>query len=398
MLTELLAHRYGADIGERIEKLYWKDELILSKVAKEIGMGLEVVRRIMYQCDIPTRDMRFKKGHDIWCKDLTVETDERLRKGVEKMTLTKRSRHYTSWCKDLTVETDERVRKLVEKMTLTKRSREYTSWIKGLTAETDERVRKATEKMILTKKGRHYTCWNKDLTVETDERLRKSIEKMRITTKGRHTSPATEFKKGDVNWNEGKTAATNAIVAKRAQGKKEWWAKEENRKSMMGENHPNWKGGPIQVKCDYCEKLVVKRRCEIEKNKHHFCSTECSVAWHSGERNPNWTGDIPSRYYPSEFNESLKELIRTRDGYKCQKCGCPEIEATRKLDIHHIDYNKKNCMPENLISLCRGCNTVVNVNRDHWTRHFKRKVKKMAKERPLQLHFRSSKMKKVEVS
>ena len=29
MLTELLARRYGADIGDRIEKLYWGDGLPL---------------------------------------------------------------------------------------------------------------------------------------------------------------------------------------------------------------------------------------------------------------------------------------------------------------------------------------------------------------------------------
>ena len=39
------------------------------------------------------------------------------------------------------------------------------------------------------------------------------------------------------------------------------------------------------------------------------------------------------------------------------------------LNIHHINYIKKNCHPWNLISLCRGCNTKANYNR-RWHKHW----------------------------
>jgi len=92
------------------------------------------------------------------------------------------------------------------------------------------------------------------------------------------------------------------------------------------------------------------------------------------EKNPNWRGGISFEPYTPEFNRQLKELIRQRDGYKCQLCGMPEIENIERLSIHHIDYIKKNCLPDNLIALCRSCNGKVNSNRDYWTEYFKEKI------------------------
>lgn len=38
--------------------------------------------------------------------------------------------------------------------------------------------------------------------------------------------------------------------------------------------------------------------------------------------------------------------------------------------VHHIDYNKQNNNPENLITLCNRCNSKVNFNREYWTQYF----------------------------
>lgn len=87
-----------------------------------------------------------------------------------------------------------------------------------------------------------------------------------------------------------------------------------------------------------------------------------------------WRGGRSSEPYTVEFNEALKESIRQRDGYCCQECYIPQAECIRKLDVHHIDYDKGNCDYSNLISLCRSCNSKVNANREYWAKHFKRKV------------------------
>jgi len=66
----------------------------------------------------------------------------------------------------------------------------------------------------------------------------------------------------------------------------------------------------------------------------------------------------------------LKESIRTRDNFICQECGIHQDELDRNLDVHHIDYNKDNLDPNNLISLCRTCHIKTNFNREDWQEYF----------------------------
>jgi len=84
------------------------------------------------------------------------------------------------------------------------------------------------------------------------------------------------------------------------------------------------------------------------------------------EGNPNWKDGISFKPYPLGWNKTCKEQIRYRDSYKCQICGCHEVECGRRLDIHHIDYNKNNLNPNNLISLCHSCHIKTNYNRESW--------------------------------
>ena len=46
------------------------------------------------------------------------------------------------------------------------------------------------------------------------------------------------------------------------------------------------------------------------------------------------------------------------------------IKIKRKLDVHHIDYNKQNCKENNLISLCQNCHITTNGNRDFWFAYY----------------------------
>ena len=82
--------------------------------------------------------------------------------------------------------------------------------------------------------------------------------------------------------------------------------------------------------------------------------------------NPNWRNGVSFEPYPLGWNNTFKEQIRFRDGYKCVVCGCPEVENGRKLDVHHEDYDKNNLSPENLSSLCQSCHGKTNGNRKFW--------------------------------
>lgn len=89
----------------------------------------------------------------------------------------------------------------------------------------------------------------------------------------------------------------------------------------------------------------------------------------SGPNNPGWKGGISFEPYCSIWKDAeYKEYIKERDGYKCLNPYC--FNKDTDLNIHHIDYNKKNCIPKNLITLCRSCNARANKNRDWHTEFY----------------------------
>jgi len=92
---------------------------------------------------------------------------------------------------------------------------------------------------------------------------------------------------------------------------------------------------------------------------------------HKGNKHWNWLGGKSFEPYGLEFNEDLKEVIRNRDRRKCQICEKTELKNKRKLPVHHIDYNKQNNNPNNLISLCNRCHIKTNYNRKYWIEYFK---------------------------
>ena len=129
-------------------------------------------------------------------------------------------------------------------------------------------------------------------------------------------------------------------------------------------NHPHFKNA--RYYCIDCGKRVSAKnvkRC-----------WQCYVNFNKGENNPNWQGNISDdKYYC--FTKSLKTKIRIRDNFECQHCHM--TEKTHKkiynetLHNHHIDYNKQNYAENNLIILCRRCNSLANGNRDYWFAYYK---------------------------
>jgi len=85
-----------------------------------------------------------------------------------------------------------------------------------------------------------------------------------------------------------------------------------------------------------------------------------------GDKNPSWNGGSSFGEYSLNFTNILKEKIRKRDNYICQRCGISQKDNGRKLPIHHIDYNKDNCDENNLITLCNSCHSKTNHNRSLW--------------------------------
>jgi len=94
----------------------------------------------------------------------------------------------------------------------------------------------------------------------------------------------------------------------------------------------------------------------------------------SGSNNPNWQGGINNLPYGWKFNDKLKYQIRKRDDFTCQFPACGKKENSKAHSIHHIDYDKLNNNPKNLISLCNPCHMKTGYNREYWKEYFSQKI------------------------
>ena len=123
-------------------------------------------------------------------------------------------------------------------------------------------------------------------------------------------------------------------------------------------------------------KLGIKR---TEESKNKQSETNIKNGIFKGENNPmygkygelsgNWNNGSSFEPYSPEFNKELKQQVLERDNYTCQ---CPDCEGVSKvLHAHHIDYNKKNNNPENIIILCNSCHAKTNLkNRSYWSEFY----------------------------
>lgn len=100
------------------------------------------------------------------------------------------------------------------------------------------------------------------------------------------------------------------------------------------------------------------------------------------EDNPNWRGGLSFLDYPPEFSYYLKKKIRKRDRCKCQIC-----ETKDDLTVHHINYDKMNCSWNNLITLCRKCNSKINYKRDYWQKELSLMLKGRKRKKMIQRSF-----------
>jgi len=137
-------------------------------------------------------------------------------------------------------------------------------------------------------------------------------------------------------------------------------------KIKMGRNAPGYKDGRFKKRnCMSCYKKINKgsyqRRCQ---------SCAKIFAYKNPKNHPNYIEGRSLSKYSSDFNKKLKETIRKRDKNKCRKCNIKQKNLKRKLSVHHIDYDKKNCKENNLISLCLRCHLKTIANRNYWFAYY----------------------------
>lgn len=157
-------------------------------------------------------------------------------------------------------------------------------------------------------------------------------------------------------WNKGLTKEVSPSVAKYAE-------------KLIGNRH----GAATRGKCSPKLKAILDERnyhnnpskCPEVRKKH----SEFMKGRYTGSKNPNWNGGTSFGKYCEKFNNKLKESIRNAFGRKCFLCGKPESENHRRLDVHHVDYDRmQGCNGKSwlLVPLCVRCHGLTNNNRDYW--------------------------------
>lgn len=107
----------------------------------------------------------------------------------------------------------------------------------------------------------------------------------------------------------------------------------------------------VITNCGQCGKEIRRARRSIKQSKSGkcFCSSSCSAKYHNSRRGGHTTYRMVAKV---KFGEQLA----------CTRCGYNEFQCS--VFIHHIDGDRENCKPDNLVPLCANCHRALH--RESW--------------------------------
>jgi hypothetical protein len=140
---------------------------------------------------------------------------------------------------------------------------------------------------------------------------------------------------------------------------------------------------PDHVKEAWINKYLVEKQSASKIAKEFNCANLTVIrylkknnikirpfnTYQQKEKNPRWEGGISFEPYCSKFNNEFKERVRDFWDHKCGICGKLESQNKRKLDVHHVNYEKMVCCddtPPLFMALCIGCHTKTTNNKYYW--------------------------------
>jgi len=123
------------------------------------------------------------------------------------------------------------------------------------------------------------------------------------------------------------------------------------------------------VACTECGETLIRKRCEINKNKNgrFFCDQICAGIWKcknlTGDKVYNYRGGYEKweNYGPS-WPWARKQALE-RDNHTCQNCGKTKQDLGKEPDVHHkipfrffgLERHEKANRLSNLVCYCPKC-------------------------------------------
>lgn len=168
---------------------------------------------------------------------------------------------------------------------------------------------------------------------------------------GKHHTEESKQKSRESNLGKKRSEETKQKMSDAHKGRK---LSEEHKKALNRHNIENnsMKDPEIRAKVS---------------GKNHWCYGK------RGKEAPNWRGGISKEPYCSLFDEEFKERVREFFNRCCYVCGKSEKENGRKLDVHHVNYDKMVCCNDVkplFVPLCHSCHGKTHGDREYWEEFF----------------------------
>lgn len=125
----------------------------------------------------------------------------------------------------------------------------------------------------------------------------------------------------------------------------------------------------IKFSKEHKMKLSKAKKGKKLPEEHKRKISESHKGKYTGSNSWAWKGGVSFEPYCILFNKEFKERVRNFFKRRCGLCGKSEEENNKRLNVHHITYNKKACCDDEsplFIPLCNSCHIGTNHNREYW--------------------------------
>ena len=123
------------------------------------------------------------------------------------------------------------------------------------------------------------------------------------------------------------------------------------------DKHWNWQGGPVERKCNFCDKMFYVPHSRIKAGHENYCCVTCKIEAQKEKNSPNWKGG--KKKYIARKNAKRRSLgfipINTpfegAHGHHVTHNSICFIPVWQHQTIRHNLHNGKNMLKINTLAL-----------------------------------------------